>query len=827
MMKKTVCSPQICGSALLLAILMLLGSTHGLAQTPSRNTESPAEAHMRGLNNSLLRIHDQMQQATASDVRPLRSQAATVIAQRAAALGKLIETDPHAALSFAFSPELLADLAAKFPNSAGQLESQTALSGPVERWIIDYADLKSSRSLVQMKVGQQKINLHFAGPEPANLKNGDVIRATGVLAGSEMAVDTSIPRQSGSALSPTSDSRRVVAAKELPHAQQWPTFAFLICGLLFGTGGGFRLSGRRMLTFLKHFAIYGLAFALFVSSSTPIYAQNSCSTKGVQGTAVILATFPGVTPPSTLTPQTVSDMFFGATAPSVSNYWQEASYGMTSATGDVFGWYTLTGSYNSTACQSLDAVQNDAMSAAAASGANFQSYSRVVVIFPDTLGCGWSGLSNIGCSSLSTPSGTITASSSFLSAAYATVQVATHELGHGLGLNHASTRAFTDTNGTPVTLGPLETAGTLTEYGDKFSTMGCCDLAEYGAPHKAEILDWLPSGTGYQTVQSSGTYVLEPYEISGGLKALKVQRGTGNNAWLWLEYRQPDGNYDPLFFPSPLWTTLTPQPYSGVLIHYEDSISGLHTHLINYTPSDSSFFSPALVAGQSWSDPYTNLSLSVTGATSTGLTVNVNYGGSVPCTPANPTVIASPLDPSIYPGSSAAYSVAITDNDSSGCSSNTYTLDSTQPSSWPTSFSATSVTLSPAQSASVTMYKTGPSGTPPGTYAVNASASNGSHIGSGTANVTVMSAPSLSVAVSVPSSSYTRKSTVPITATVLYGGTPAPGASVTFTLTTASLSTVTQSATTGSRGTATWNYKLSPKYPTRHPRRCRYRTRCP
>ena len=30
----------------------------------------------------------------------------------------------------------------------------------------------------------------------------------------------------------------------------------------------------------------------------------------------------------------------------------------------------------------------------------------------------------------------------------------------------------------------------------------------------------------------------------GGLKAIRVQRGTGNNAWVWLEYRQPDGLYD-------------------------------------------------------------------------------------------------------------------------------------------------------------------------------------------------------------------------------------------------------------------------------------------
>src|SRR2546427_10520633 len=99
-MKKTICSPRIGGSALLLAVVVL-GSTLGLAQTSSRNEESHAAAHMRGLNNSLLRLHGQMQQAGPHDLRPLRSQAATVIRQRAAALSKLIESNPHAALSFA------------------------------------------------------------------------------------------------------------------------------------------------------------------------------------------------------------------------------------------------------------------------------------------------------------------------------------------------------------------------------------------------------------------------------------------------------------------------------------------------------------------------------------------------------------------------------------------------------------------------------------------------------------------------------------------------------------------------------------------------------
>src|SRR5206468_10417450 len=102
------------------------------------------------------------------------------------------------------------------------------------------------------------------------------------------------------------------------------------------------------------------------------------------------------------------------------------------------------------------------------------------------------------------------------------------------------------------------------------------------------------------------------------------------------------------------------------------------------------------------------------------------------CTVANPTLTASAQNPRVYPGRSAAYNVSVTNNVSSGCSTNTFNVDSTEPSGWPTSFSTSSLTLNPGQSASVTMYKTGPSGTAPGTYAVNASASNNSRAGSAT-----------------------------------------------------------------------------------------------
>src|SRR5262249_26113181 len=120
-------------------------------------------------------------------------------------------------------------------------------------------------------------------------------------------------------------------------------------------------------------------------------------------------------------------------------------------------------------------------------------------------------------------------------------------------------------------LGPLNTAGTVTEYGDGFSAMSNGGIGHYTAPQKAEILHWLPN---YQVVQSGGAYTIQPFETpTAAPQALKVQRGTGNNAFLWIEYRQPLGNYDNSYVYDPKVFGWGNQIFSGALIHYADGFT--------------------------------------------------------------------------------------------------------------------------------------------------------------------------------------------------------------------------------------------------------------
>src|SRR5262249_46908450 len=170
------------------------------AQGNSANThgkESVRAAQMRALNNSVLQLHGQMKE-NASSAAAIRGQAATVLAQRAAALQTLMQEDPHAAVTFAFAPDLLADLAEKFPGSAASLEAHVTLSGIVEHWIADSADMKSSKESWFLNAADSQLELHFATPQRPGAKSGPVVTIEGVQLGSQVAVTrlSSTPRSS-------------------------------------------------------------------------------------------------------------------------------------------------------------------------------------------------------------------------------------------------------------------------------------------------------------------------------------------------------------------------------------------------------------------------------------------------------------------------------------------------------------------------------------------------------------------------------------------------------------------------------------------------------
>ncbi|HZI15085.1 MAG TPA: NEW3 domain-containing protein [Myxococcus sp.] len=443
-----------------------------------------------------------------------------------------------------------------------------------------------------------------------------------------------------------------------------------------------------------------------VPEVTALSGTAPCSATGDQRSIVILATFPGQ--PQTLTEAEVNEAFFSSTQRSLTRFWSEASQGRTTASGDVVGWYTLDRAYS---CNESDALRLAAIAAADAD-VDFSQYDRIFIVHPAAAGtgCYYAGLGSLACYTHTTQDGPVTASVSWLRAEYLTpndtaVELITHEGGHNLSLHHASSRDFG-----AEALGPPGTRGTLAEYGDWFSTMGSWNLGHYAAPHKAR-LGWLEPGAVATVDGTGGTFTLSPFSgpVGSGLQALRVRRGFHGDGWLWLEARRPVGDYD---------STLPSQPFGGALVHYEEPNTSSYTHLLDFTTDTSSFWDPAFLPG-TWTDPYTNLRVTVESATPEGVTVSVHYE-PVPCVRAPPTVELESWYEYAVPGWEVESGLTLINNDTLGCPASTFALQSALPSGWPTLQLPATVTVEPGKRRDVYFYKQVPESTAYGTYTLDA-----------------------------------------------------------------------------------------------------------
>lgn len=336
------------------------------------------------------------------------------------------------------------------------------------------------------------------------------------------------------------------------------------------------------------------------SGTTTSTTQN---TLGAQKTLVILVNFQDTIQPYTLSD--VQSMIFGTT----SNFFLENSFQQTWLSGDVAGSYTIP--LDSTACNSAS-VQNYADSAATAAGINLSAYAHHVYVFPYSAACGWSGLSTVGGSP----------STSWINGSLR-LGVTAHELGHALGLFHAhSLDCGTATLGSTCT---------TAEYGDTLDMMGTSG-SQFNAVQK-ERLGWLNAGASppITTVLADGTYTVEAYESTGsGPKALKllksVDPSTGKRTWYYVESRQAIGIDS--------WLASNANVMNGVVIHSGTESSGNSSFLLDMTPASGStsyedWKDPALVAGQSFSDPNAGVTLTTEWVNATEAAITVQFVDTV------------------------------------------------------------------------------------------------------------------------------------------------------------------------------------------------------
>lgn len=237
------------------------------------------------------------------------------------------------------------------------------------------------------------------------------------------------------------------------------------------------------------------------------------------------------------TPEQVRTLVFGADR-SVAAFYREDSYGQIDLVGragpegDVYGWYTLDAS--SAGCD-YSGWAAAARTEAAEQGAAVAGYDHYVWVFPYQASCGWGGLGELGLQN------------SWINGIYGR-GVYAHELGHNLGVHHASSLECTDPAGARVALG---TGCGRVEYGDPFDVMGHGSRAledgtamplQHNVFFKRQI-GWVPDAS-VARVEREGTYTLGPAETGTGVIALEIPVSPGrwgaDRSYV-LEYRQRIG----------------------------------------------------------------------------------------------------------------------------------------------------------------------------------------------------------------------------------------------------------------------------------------------
>ena len=146
---------------------------------------------------------------------------------------------------------------------------------------------------------------------------------------------------------------------------------------------------------------------------------------GSKSVAVLLFNFAGDTR-SPGRPTAVRNVVFDGSS-SVNAYYQDASYGQMSISGDVYGWFTIDAP--NTGCD-YTTWASQARSKATAAGVPLANYAYTVYAFPNVSGCGWAGLAYLP------------GTGSWINGSM-NLRVVGHELGHNFGVHHASTLACT------------------------------------------------------------------------------------------------------------------------------------------------------------------------------------------------------------------------------------------------------------------------------------------------------------------------------------------------------------------------------------------------
>jgi hypothetical protein len=353
------------------------------------------------------------------------------------------------------------------------------------------------------------------------------------------------------------------------------------------------------------------------------------------------------------------------------------------------------------------------------------------------------------------------------------------------------------------------------EYGDTVDVMGATS-GHFNAYQK-ERLGWLNAGvsppitTVATTTPGTVTLSIAPMENArdGVPRALKIPRGTSctaTNEYLYIESRQAKG------FDSFLSTNANVQ--TGVLVHRITNGAADSSYLLDMTPATTSWSDPALVAGLSFTDPASGITITPLAVGAAGAQVSVTVPGAA-CARANPVLTLAPSG-TVWTtvGATTTYTATVTNKDGCGCTASTFDLSAAVPTGWASNTGRTA-SIAPGASGSTTLQVTSAAGAS-GFYTVPINAANTvAPASAASVASTVSVSSSLTVTTAANPSSYTLPTRgnsttyATITTSVASGATAVSGAAVKVTITDPAGVASTLSATTSSAGTASVSYPMS------------------
>lgn len=390
---------------------------------------------------------------------------------------------------------------------------------------------------------------------------------------------------------------------------------------------------------------------------------STTAVTGDQRTLVIVANFNDVS--VTCSIASITDiMFTDPNGQSVDAVYRDNSNDCVSFSGTVVGPYTID--FSSTGACDPSQWAEAAQAAAVEAGVNAASYARKVYVLPPN-SCPMSGYGSVGG-----------ATSEAWVFGCNVRRIYQHELGHNLGLMHASSPGD--------------------EYGDNTDPMGIYFISRvfgFNSPHRLQM-GWLPE-TSVQTISESGLYEIAPLGLRSAStiapQALLIRKPDTGEYFV-VSYRFPVGydiNIDGLYF------------YRSTVHRYWPGPAVFDTYIL-----------AGLADSEMFADSINGVSVTQVAHDSTRALVRVEL--SSVCNAATPSISITPSMQDGAAGTPLTYGVSIVNNDSTTCPASTFTLNGVEPGGWMLSVSPASLTLGPGATGNATMTLTSPIGTSAGRY---------------------------------------------------------------------------------------------------------------